>query len=89
MDPKVPWIKRLFKSGDVRHSGAVEDGQDSRELVDGLRSQLQSQEEELVALRSEKKANFWEEQVKGLAVIGYVFLALFIGFILWVFLWPE
>ena len=83
MAPKVPWIKRLFRSGDV------EDGQDSRELVDALRSQLQSQEEELVALRSVKKANFWEDQVKGLAVIGYVFLALFIGFILWAFLWPE
>ena len=63
----------------------VEDGQDLRELVDALRSQLQSQEEELVALRSVKKANFWEDQVKGLAVIGYVFLALFIGFILWLF----
>ena len=36
-----------------------------------------------------KKANTWEDYVKAGAVIGYVFLALFIGFILWVFLWPE
>ena len=34
-------------------SAQVEDGQDLRELVDVLRSQLQSQEEELVARRRE------------------------------------
>jgi len=33
--------------------GQVEDGQDIRELVDALRSQLQSQEEELAARRRE------------------------------------
>ena len=57
MDPRVPWIKRLFRSGD------------SGDPV--------------------KKANTREDYVKAGAVIGYVFLALFIGFILWVFLWPE
>jgi len=29
------------------------------------------------------------DYIKALMYIGYVVLALFIGFILWVFLWPE
>ena len=31
------------------------------------------------------RANTWEDHVKGGPVVGYVFLALFIGFILWLF----
>jgi len=83
MDPKAPWIKRLFSSGHVKQE---ENEDDLPESADALRAKLQSQEEELAVLRAGKKTNFWEDQVKGLAVVGYVFLAVFIGFIVWAFL---
>ena len=48
------WVVELEDLEEDRTGGAqVEDGQDVRELVDALRSQLQSQGEELVARRRE------------------------------------